>query len=60
MIRRHRWIACATADALLCAAIGALLGWPILYALAPLSFPVWGRLDRRPEGRAVLDRLFGP
>ncbi len=56
--RRHRWVACAAGDAVLCIALGALLGWPVLYALAPLSFPLWGWLDARPEGRAFLDRLF--
>jgi hypothetical protein len=36
-----------------------LLDLPLLYALAPLSFPLWAWLDGRAEGRALLDRLFG-
>lgn len=57
--RRHRWLACAAGDAAFCVGLGVLLGWPIFYALAPLSFPLWAWLDSRPEGRSIIDRLFG-
>ncbi len=57
--RRQRWLVCAAADAALCVALAALLGWPVLYAIAPLAFPLWAWLDGRPEDRALLDRLFG-
>lgn len=56
---RHRWLVCASADGVLCAGLGVLLGWPALYVLAPLSFPAWAWLDGSPEGKALLDRLFG-
>ena len=57
--RRYRWLACAAGDAVLCVALAVLLAWPILYAVAPLSFVAWAWLDGRPEGRAFLGRLFG-
>ncbi len=56
---RHRWLICALFDAVLCAGLGKLIGWPLLYAIAPLSFPAWAWLDGRPEGRALLQRIFG-
>lgn len=59
MMRNNAWLVCAAGDAALCAGIAALLGWPILYALAPLSFPLWAWVDDRPEGRAFIDRIFG-
>ncbi len=57
--RRHRWLFCAGGDAALCVLLGWVLRLPILYVLAPLSFPLWAWLDGHPEGRALLDRLFG-
>jgi hypothetical protein len=57
--RRHRWLLCASGDAALCVLLAALFGLHFLYALAPLSFPLWAWLDGRAEGRALLDRLFG-
>jgi len=47
-------------NAALCVGLGMLLGWSLLYVLAPLSFPLWAWVDSRPEGRAWLDRLVGP
>jgi hypothetical protein len=59
MPRQHRWLICGLGDATLCAVLGWLLEVPFLYALAPLSFPLWARVDSRPQGRAFIDRLFG-
>ncbi len=57
-LRQDRiWLLFAAGDAALCAGLGALLDWPLLYALAPLSFPLWAWFDSRPEGRAWLDRF---
>jgi hypothetical protein len=56
---RHRWLLCAAGDAGQCVLLALLLDLPLLYALAPLSFPLWAWLDGRAEGRALLDRLFG-
>jgi hypothetical protein len=57
--RDHLWLLFAAGDAALCAGLAALFGWPLLYALAPLSFPLWAWVDSRPEGRAWLDRFSG-
>ena len=59
MMRRYAWLIFAAGDAALCVGLGMLLGWPILYAVAPLSFPLWAWVDSRPEGRAWFDRLVG-
>ncbi len=59
MPRQHLWLLCAAADAALCTALAALIDLPFLYALAPLSFPLWAWVDGRPEGRAFIERLFG-
>lgn len=59
MSRQHLWLLCGFVDAALCVALAALLDLPILYALAPLSFPLWAWVDSRPDGRAFIDRLFG-
>jgi hypothetical protein len=48
----------AAADAALCITLGMLLRWPILYAIAPLSFPLWAWVASRPNGRAWLARFF--
>ncbi len=57
--RQHRWLLCAAGDAGVCVLLALLLDLPFLYALAPLSFPLWAWLNGRAEGRALLDRLFG-
>jgi hypothetical protein len=57
--RENAWLLFATGDAALCVGLAALTGWALLYALAPLSFPMWAWLDGRPEGRAIIDRFFG-
>jgi hypothetical protein len=59
MNRQHAWLLFAAGDAALCLAVGMLFEWPILYALAPLSFPLWAWVESRPEGRAWLGRFFG-
>ncbi len=59
IVSRQRWLVCAAADASLCVAIGVLLDWPFLYVFGLLSLPLWAWLDGRPEGQALLDRLFG-
>lgn len=58
-MRNHLWLLFALGDAALCVGIGSLLGWPILYAIAPLSFPLWAWVDSQPDGRAWLDRFSG-
>ena len=59
MTPRNAWLILAAGDAALCVVLGMLLAWRVLYALAPLSFPMWAWLDSRPEGRAWINRLFG-
>ncbi len=59
MSRQHLWLLCGLADAALCVALGMLLELRLLYALAPLSFPLWAWVDSRPEGQAFIGRLFG-
>ena len=58
LMRRHAWLLFALADAALLIGLGMWLDWPILFALAPLSFPAWAWLNSKPEGRALLDRFF--
>lgn len=57
--RKNVWLLFAAGDASLCVALGTLLEWPLFFALAPLSFPLWAWVDSQPEGRAWLDRLVG-
>ena len=59
MTRKNVWLVFAAGDAALCVGLAALLEWPILHALAPLSFPMWAWVDGRPEGRAFINRFFG-
>ena len=58
-MREHGWLLFAVADAALLVGVGIWLDWPVLFSLAPLSFPAWAWLDSNPEGRALLDRFFG-
>ncbi len=54
----HRWLLLTTVDAALLAGLGWLVGLPILYPLAPLSCPLWAWVDSKPEGRALIRRLW--
>ena len=58
MAREHAWLLFACFDAALIASAGWWLDLPILYALAPLSFPVWTWVGGLPQGQALLDRLW--
>jgi hypothetical protein len=56
MMRRNAWLIFGVGDSALCVGLGMFVEWPVFFALAPLSFPLWAWFAVQPEGRAWLSR----